>query len=120
VGYSLTTNKSSSTNSTTQTSTQTPIATQTQTPTTVQHSVINLNLGTLYPNDTAIIDTTKTITINKGGNYSFNMVKEQGAENEFNYFILIMTLSNSTMKKEIYLGWLLLPSEQNSTAYLVL
>jgi len=121
VGYSLTTNKSSSTNSTTQTSTQTPIATQTRTSTTVQHSVINLNLGTLYPNDTAIIDTTKTITINRGGNYSFNMVNGQGAENEFNYFILIMTLSNSTMKKEIGLGWQILPYEQNySTAHLLL
>jgi len=48
------------------------------------------------------------------------MVNEQGVENDFYYFSMIMTLSNSTMEKEIYLGWLLLTSEQNSTAYLVL
>ena len=121
VGYTLTTNKPSSTSSITQTSTPTSTATQTQTPTTIQHSIINLNLGTLYPNDTAIINTTKTIIINKGGNYSFSMENKQGVEENYNYFVVNMLISNSTMKKEIGLGWQILPYEQNySTAHLLL
>ena len=121
IGFVLTTSKPSSTSSTTQMSTQTSITSQTRISTTAQQSVINLNLGILYPNDTAIIKTTKTITINKGGNYLFNMVNEQGVENDFDYFVLKMILSNSTMKKEIGLGWQILPYEQNySTAHLLL
>lgn len=103
VGYLLT----SKTSSVTQTSTQTSIATQTLTST--QNSVINLS--TLYPNDTAIINTTKTITINKGGNYSFKIVNEQGVENDFYYFGLKLIFANSTMKKEIDLGWQMIIEE---------
>lgn len=93
--------------------------TSTQIITIAQHSVINLNLGTLYPNEYATIKTAKSITVNKGGNYSFKMVN-QGVEKDFISFWLVMNLSNSTMNKMISLGWLSLPPEQNSSAYLML
>ena len=83
---------------------------------TAQGTVINL--GTLSPNDTAIIKAFKGITVIKGGHYTFSLTNYQRVEKDFKYFAIKVSLSSPTIKKTIYLGWYL--GSKSTTASLFL
>jgi len=82
-------------------------------------SPINLYLGTLNPSDEAIISTSETVTINKGGYYTFYLVNATEFVRDFTSFAIGVFLSNSTGEIKTSLGWLFWPITYNSsTVYL--
>ena len=82
-------------------------------------SPINLYLGTLNPDDQAIISTSKAVTISKGGYYTFYLVNGTRFVRDFESFAIGVFLSNSTGEIKASLGWLFWPVVYNSsTVYL--
>lgn len=59
-----------------------------------QKGIINLNLGTLYPNEMATIETSKNITLN-GGNYTFKLLNfKQEVREDFREFAIKLIFYN--------------------------
>ena len=77
---------------------------------------INLYLGTVYPNDQAIIFTSETITISKGGYYTFYFVNGTKFVRDFTSFAIGLFISNSTKEINASLGWLFWPITYNSSS----